>query len=137
MANRWFTQWLWSLEKNPAQLWASVSFGASGAPTLDALNSKGIRSISRVTTGKYLVTFGVSGGNATTDIYKDLYFVGKKFKVSTGNPAAPHMYVVSQSVSTTGSLVLQFTAADGTTAADPASGEVVLLQFRVKTSTAK
>lgn len=137
MANRWFTQYLWSLEKNPAQIWAYVTFGSTGAPTLSGINSKGIKSITRVSAGKYTVTFGVSGGNAVTDTYNALYFASKRFVKSSGNPAAPHMYVVSQDVQATGSMVIQFLAANGSTATDPASGEVALLQFRMKTSTAK
>jgi hypothetical protein len=136
MANRWFNQWLWSLEKNPAQLWGYVTFGSSGAPTLDGINSKGIKSIVRNSTGNYTVTFGVSGGNAVTDTYNALYFASRRF-LSSSAPVAPHMYVVSQAVQTDGTVVVQFTDDDGSTAEDPASGEKVYLQFRVKTSTAK
>ncbi len=136
MANRWFTQWLWALEKNPAQLWAYVTFGSSGAPTLSGINSKGIRSIVRNSTGNYTVTFGVSGGNPVTDTYNALYFASRRFLRATA-PAAPHFYVVSEDVRATGTLVIQFTAANGSTATDPASGEIVRLQFRLKTSTAK
>ncbi len=137
MANRWFTQWLWSMEKNPAQLWGYVTFGASGAPTLDGINSKGIKSIVRNSTGNYTVTFGVSGGNAVTDTYNALYFASHRPIKASGTPAAPHMYVVSEAVQTAGTVVVEFLNAAGTTATDPASGEKVLLQFRVKTSTAK
>lgn len=136
MANRWFNQWLWSMEKNPAQLWAYVTFGASGAPTLSGINSKGIRSIEKTATGKYTVTFGVSGGNPVTENYNALYFASRRFVNATA-PAAPHMYVVSEAVQASGSMVIQFTAANGSSATNPGSGEVALLQFRLKTSTAK
>lgn len=136
MANRSFTQFQLSMEKNPAALWAKVAIGASGAPTIDAVNSKGIRSITRTSAGLYVVTFGVSGANANTDIYNRIYFVSSKFIVASGTPAAPLMYVVSQAVATAGTVTIQFTAVNGTSATDPASGETMLLEFALKTSTA-
>lgn len=132
MANRYFNQFMWSLEKNPVKLYARCTFGSSGAVTLDATNSKGIKSISLGTTGKYTVTFGV-GSN--TDIYNRIFFVAHRFLNATA-PAAPTMYVVSQAVSTAGTVVLQFTAADGSTATNPGSGEELWLEFTLKNSTA-
>ncbi len=137
MANRWLTQFMWAMEKNPAQLWGFVTFGASGAPTLDGINSKGIKSIVRTAAGTYTITFGTSGGNAVTDTYNNIYFASKRFLVASGTPAAPHMYVVSHDVRATGTMVVTFLDPTGATPTDPASGEKVLLQFRLKTSTAK
>lgn len=131
MANRYFTQFKWSMEKNPATLWARVTFGVSGAPTLDGINSKGIKSITRASAGKYDVTFGV--GQAT-DIYNRLFLVRKRFLKSTP-PAAPLMYVSAEDV-LHGTLQLQFLAPNSTTPTDPASGEEVWIQFGLKTSTA-
>lgn len=134
MANRCFTQWMWSLEKNPVCLWTRVTIGASGAPTLDGINSKGVASIVRNSAGNYTVTFGT---NQSTNTYNNIFFANKEFFVASGNPAAPHMYVVSQTVRTNGQLVLQFLAANGTAATDPGNGEVIRLQFDMKISTAK
>lgn len=134
MANRYFTQWLWALEKNPANLWARVTFGASGAPTLNGINSKGIATIARNSAGNYTITFGTT---QNTDKYKDIYFVQPTFLRAGGNPAAPHMYVVSETVATTGKIIIQFLAANGTSATDPDSGSEVWLEFNLKTSTAK
>lgn len=133
MANRYFTQWLWSMEKNPAALWAKVTFGASGAPTLDGINSKGIKTITRVSAGKYTVVFGSVTG---VDTYNNIYFAKHKFLKASTQPAAPHMYVVSQAVRASGSMVIQFLAPNGTSATDPDSGSEVWLEFRMKTSTA-
>lgn len=133
MANRSFTQFQWSMEKNPAALWAKVAIGATGAPTIDAVNSKGVKSINRTSAGLYVVTFGVG---ANVDIYNRIYFASHKFIVASGTPAAPLMYIVSQAVATAGTVTIQFTAVDGTTATDPASGEELRLEFALKTSTA-
>ena len=42
MANRYMGRTVMALEKMPCSLWGKVSIGALGAPTLDALKSKGI-----------------------------------------------------------------------------------------------
>lgn len=136
MANRQFTQFQWSLEKNPAALWAKIAIGATGAPTLDAVNSKGIRSITRTSAGLYVVTLGLNGANANTDIYNRIFFVKHKFLLASGTPAAPLMFVKAQAVATAGTVTIQFTAVNGTSATDPASGEELWLEFALKTSNA-
>lgn len=133
MANRYFSQFQLTLEKQPCHLWASVAIGASGAPTLSAINSKGIKSITRTSAGLYVVTMGVG---TATDIYNRLLFVSHRFIVASGAPAAPLMFVVSQAIATAGTVTIKFTAVDGTTATDPASGETMLLEFDLKNSTA-
>jgi hypothetical protein len=45
MSNRYYTPVNFALEKNVVQLWAKVSFGADGVPTLDTANSKGVCAI--------------------------------------------------------------------------------------------
>lgn len=135
MANRYFTQFRFSLEKMVVDLFGSVTFGASGAPTLSAINSKGIKSITRVSAGLYDIVLGVGSAQ---DVYPALLVVDHKFLNATA-PAAPLMYIVSESVATptTGKVRIQFTAVDGTTATDPASGEVVKLHLALKNSTAQ
>lgn len=134
MANRYFNQFNWSLEKNPVTLWARVTIGASGAPTLDATNSKGIKSISRSSAGTYVVTFGV--GNQT-DTYNRLLFAKAQFQVSGGIPAAPVMAVSTESVQSAGTVTLVFSDVETPAATDPASGEVMYLEFKLKNSTAQ
>lgn len=137
MANRYFTQFSWSLEKNPVTLWARVVIGASGAPTLDSTNSKGIKSISRSSAGTYVVTFGNPAPNAATDTYNRLLFANAMFEVSGGVPAAPVMAVSAQSVSSAGTVTLVFSDVETPAATDPASGEVMYLEFKLKNSTAQ
>lgn len=68
MANRYFTQHSYSLEKAPVRLFATVAIGATGAPTLQAYDGKGnasaagaagykgIKSVARSNTGLYNIT---------------------------------------------------------------------------------
>jgi hypothetical protein len=138
VANRYFTQFQWTLEKNPVKLFALVTFGASGAPTLNAAKSKGIKSITRTSAGLYVVTFGTVGQPAVTvDTYNDIFGVHHRFLLASGHPAAPNMFIVSQAVATAGTMTIQFDNAAGTAATDPASGEAVYLTFDLKNSTAQ
>lgn len=130
MANRYFNQFRLSLEKQVVDLFADVTFGGTGAPTLVASGSKGVASISRTSAGLYVVTL--------SDSYVGLLMVNHRFiKNSATIPAAPLMYVVSQAVGTVAAptITMQFDAVAGT-AADPDSGDEVLLQFTLKNSSA-
>lgn len=131
MANRWFTQFALTLEKQVVNLYAHVTFGSSGAPTLDAKNSKGVKSIVRNSAGDYTVTL--------SDGYYKLLGVNHVFDASGNSgtaPASPLMYVKSKSIAQTAATVeVVFTVAAGT-ATDPASGEGVYLNFILGNSTA-
>lgn len=127
MANRWFNQFRLSLEKQVVDLWADVTFGSSGTPTLVTANSKGIASISHSSTGLYVVTLQNS--------YVRLLMVEARFINATA-PAAPGMYITTSSVTSASAptVTLQFNAAGSAT--DPGSGEELLLQFTLRNSTA-
>jgi hypothetical protein len=129
MANRRYDQFRYSLEHKVVDLFAKVTFGASGAPTLAAAVSKGIKSIVRNGAGDYTVTL--------QDPYAGLLLVKHNFDTSGAAgaaPAAPGMWLKAQSVGTSsgGTIRLVFNAAG--TATDPASGEAVLLQLVLKNS---
>lgn len=128
MANRFFNQFRLSLEKQVVDLFGRVTFGSTGAPTLDAVNSKGIKSIVRNSAGNYTVTL--------SDSYVRL-LLAKHIFISASAPASPSLYIASETVKTPSgpAIVLQFNAAG--TATDPASGEEVRLQFVLKNSTAQ
>lgn len=136
MANRYFTQFIRSLAKDPVFLFGRVTFGAAGAPTLDAVNSKGIKSITRNSAGNYTV---VLGSALAVDVYPRLFNVTGVFIKASGTPAAPGHYLVSQQVATAASpsFIIQFLAVDGTTATDPASGEEWRFQVNLTNSTAQ
>ena len=60
MANRDMTHQSFSFEKMRKVVNARVSFGATGAPTLDGPNSKGVLSVVRNSVGNYTIQFGLS-----------------------------------------------------------------------------
>lgn len=127
MANRLMNQFRYSLEKKVVDLFADVTFGATGAPTLVAKNSKGVKSITRSSAGKYVITL--------QDSYARLLMVKHAFINATA-PASPSSYIVSQTVGTANppTITVQFNAAG--TATDPASGEEALIQFVLSDSSA-
>lgn len=136
MSNRMFRQFMLSAEPQMVNLFAKVSFGAAGAPTLVAASSKGIKSIARNSAGTYTITLGMNNPSVV-ETYPALMMVKHVFDESSnsGNaPASPDMYVVASAVSSVGTLQIRFDNAG--TATDPASGEIVLLQLLLKNSTA-
>jgi hypothetical protein len=129
MAARLFrSQVINSHEVEIKQVFAKVTFGASGAPTVSAKDSKGIQSITRVSAGKFNVVFGTPGSTqaATTDVYYKLLNATHIFENATA-PAAPSMFITSNAVASTGTIQVEFNSAGTTT--DPASGEICHLQF--------
>jgi len=138
MANRWFTQFPKTLEKEVCSIYARVTFGSSGAPTLDTTNSKGIVSVTRNSAGKYTFVFGTNSG--MLDTYNRLLMV-ETYYDSTGNsgtaPTAPLTYLTGNSIATAGTASLQLVMTNTSgTATDPASTEVWLFKFELKNSTA-
>lgn len=136
MANRFWVNQSFQLEKNVVRLYAQVTFGASGAPTLVTANSKGIVSITRNSTGKYTVVFGTS--TASLDFYNRLLMADVNFD-ATGNsgtaPAAPLVYLTGNSVATSGTCSLQFQCTNSSgTATDPASGEKCFIEVTLSNS---
>lgn len=137
MANRFFNQFGKSLEKEVVHLFAKVTFGSSGAPTLDAVNSKGIVSVTRNSAGIYTFVFGTNAGSL--DTYNKLLMVKHCFDES-GNagtaPTSPSMFIVTNSISTVGtsSVKVEFNSAG--TATDPASTEIVYIEFIFRNSNA-
>lgn len=132
--NRYLTQFRLQFEKRVVDVYAQVTFGASGAPTLNAVNSKGVKSISRVSAGRYLVTFGTNA-QLPVDTYVKLLCVKNVFDTTAtaAAPAAPGMFVAAQALNV-GTITIQFNAAG--TATDPASGEVAYIDFCLGDSTA-
>lgn len=135
MANRYFSQFFLTLVKAPVGLYARVTFGATGAPTLDKVNSKGILSIVRTGAGAYTITLGGGGvGGAAVDTYPRILMLKHMFLNATA-PAAPGLYIVSETVKTNGQILVQFNSAG--TGTDPGSGEEVKLAIALTNSTAQ
>ena len=125
MANRMFNQFQGTLEKGVVTLFAEVSFGASGAPTL--VRGKGIASVSRTSTGLFVV--------ALQDSYILTLGLGSAWK-GTGAPAGNEVVLDTDSVANgTPAVTLKVYTSAGALV-DPASGESVLLSFTLSNSTA-
>lgn len=141
MANRTLNH-SYGIEKQLVQVFAKVTFGASGAPTLSLPASKGIKSVVRNSAGNFTFTFGNSAAiQNSLDTYKK-FLSANTLSLSSSAPAAPVMYVTSDqsAVFGTAAITVQFAAPSGTNGAlvatDPASGEVSLLEFTFGNSSA-
>lgn len=140
MANRYTTQFVNCLQKGINKIQATVSFGSSGAPTIDrsGFQSQGLVSVTRDSQGVFTFVFGTQSG--MLDVYYKLLGVQVVFNTvgSAAVPAAPIYYVSGNSVATAGTCSLQLTFLDADTPAvtDPASGEVAYIEFTFKNSTA-
>lgn len=138
MANRLYRQFRNTLEPQVVDIFAQVSFGSSGAPTLSAANSKGVVSVSRTATGRYVFVFGTNA--SSLDTYVKLLGVVPTWDATANSgtaPAAPLTYIYANAISTAGSASVTVQCLDAAgVAADPASGEIVHLDFTFKNSTA-
>jgi hypothetical protein len=140
VANRYTTQFVNCLQKGINKVQLTVSFGASGAPTIDrsGFQSQGVVSVTRNSQGVFTIVFGTQAG--MLDVYPKLLGVSVVFNTvgSAAVPAAPIYYVSGNSVSTSGTCSVQLTFLDADTPAvtDPASGEVAYIEFTLKNSTA-
>jgi hypothetical protein len=127
MANRLFNQFQGTLEKSPVILWMRFTVGATGAPTLDTANSKGIKSITRNGVGNYTVVL--------QDSYQKL--LGFNYFSVFSTPAAINAFVTTEAVATNSNpnVVFQFQSAAGTNV-ELANGEDIRMEFELKNSTA-
>jgi hypothetical protein len=104
-------------------LYLKATIGASGAPTINALQSMGIDSISRTSAGKYLITLNKK--------YESLRMAKAVF-IASGGANAPDLAVDTDAVRSAGTLTV-VTQAGGVNT-DPASGEVMLIEIMLKDS---
>lgn len=141
MANRNWRKDRGALEQGLIDLYCTVSFGATGAPTLDTTNSKGIKSITRDSAGDYTILLGdaIAG-----DGYMGLKFAEAMWDTSGASgavPNSPHMYVKAKSPSASGGGTVEvvFCASSGASGAlvatDPASGDAAIIHLLMKNST--
>ena len=119
------------LEAGIVNLSATVNIGASGAPTAAALRVKGIVSVTRSSTGVYVVTLQdqyvrLLAAQVTVlgTVARDSATVGTAFKVSASAVTA-----------TTPTITIQAVKADGTVA-DPGNGDQLLILLTLKASSA-
>lgn len=133
MANRRFNQFPQALEKRVISVFAHISFGASGAPTLDVPNSKGVVSVTRNSAGLYTFVFGTDSSHL--DAYVKLLGIRKVFMQSSGNPDR-EMVVRANNISNNSVASIQIEFDVETVATDPASGSEVFMEFVFGDSTA-
>lgn len=122
MSNRYMFQFRYSLERDLCDLYAQVTIGSTGAPTLVSASSKGIASIARNSAGKYTVTL--------SDKYNSLLDMDVLFKSTTGIPAAADVGMISADVSGAKTVVFQCSAAG--VATDPASGATMFIHLALR-----
>lgn len=148
MSNAMHHEFLLSPEAQAVKIYGTVDIGATGAPTLKAwvpnvlgsataaaygtanatLGWHGIKTISRVSAGKYTVTFNQN--------YVRLLKAGYSVTFATISLCCS-MFVLTDTItsSTAPALVIQFVDYAGS-AVDPASGERILLDFEFANSSA-
>lgn len=127
MANRQFgSQFSYGFERMPVRLYARVSFGVSGAPTLDTNIKQGVASISRTSAGLYVLTL--------QDVYNRLLALNIMQLSGASPETAPIRHMVSHSVSSAKTITFQYLAVDNSTATDPASGEQASIEIVLSNS---
>lgn len=120
MANSRLFQFNYSYERDLVRLQFKIAIGASGAPTIS--NGKGLVSITRNSTGNY------------TLVLKDKFYLFMNSNITflvNGDPAAPLVNILSESVNNTKAIILQ-TQNTSQAVTDPASGEVMLIELVVR-----
>lgn len=134
MSERLMNQFPLTFEKKVKSVFAKVTFGSSGAPTLDAANSKGILSVTRNSTGTYTFVFGTT--TKTLDTYVKLLNISHIVNSGTSAPAAPSFYVKANTSNAIATAAIQIVTNLAGTATDPASGEIMYFEFKFGDSTA-
>ena len=123
MSNRQYQQFSWSNVTMPVTVYAQVTFGASGAPTLNK-GSQDISSITRNSAGDYTIVF--------RQTFKQLLGISAVFNSGASLPAAPIMRIKDNSIATAASKSLEIVFqndANAPAATDPANGEIVFISF--------
>lgn len=127
MANRYFSQFQYALEKGLVTLFGRFTVGATGAPTLDVSHSKGIKSIVRNGVGNYTITL--------QDSYQ--FLLGFNYFSIFSTPTSVNAFVTTQAVNNnaTPTITLQFQSAAGTNV-ELANGEDIRFEVELRNSTA-
>lgn len=117
MANRSFNR-RQALEKEVKDLYAAVSIGASGAPTLTSRT--GIASITRTSAGLYQLTL------------QDEYSSLKYFEAVLLDPDGEDINVQVKAEDVDGAKTIDFFTLTGASATDPSNGAKLLIKIEVK-----
>lgn len=140
MANRNMGNRIYSFERDRKIVNAKVAIGATGAPTLDAANSKGVISVVRNSAGDYTFTFGYAqNGVNQIDVYNKFLGLDIAIQNATGIPFTA-TYGIKAVTLLSGTIEIVFSApiAAGNTglqATDPVNGDTLYLEFTFGDST--
>lgn len=137
--NRYLNQYTNAFEKKVVQTFSRITFGASGAPTLDAKNSKGIVNVTRNGAGDFTLVFGTKVG--MLDTYVKLLSLSAVFNTyqvaGTPAPAAPGVYIKQNATALVNQSALRLVFLNPAgQATDPAAGEILHLSVTFGDSTA-
>jgi hypothetical protein len=128
MADRAFHNSYRALELEVVHLYAKVTIGGTGAPTLVTASSKGVASVVRNSAGEYKVTL--------SDKYSALLWGSASILTTTGSDPATVGVVarleVDSVTAATPYVQFQCYALDDGAAADPASGATFLIKLELK-----
>ena len=124
--------------KQTWSIYAKVTFGATGAPTLvqgSPAASPGVVSVTRNAQGEFTFVFGTQTG--MLDVWPRFLMANAIFLVAGGEPAAPIMSITTDSSATAGTCSIKIRLVDYAGAeTDPASGEAGYFKFVFSNSTA-
>lgn len=138
MANRYGQQFSFTQIKQTWKIYAKVTFGATGAPTLVQGNpaaSPGVVSVTRNSQGLFTFVFGTQAG--MLDVWPRFLMLQANFLAASGEPTAPLVSVAVDSTATAGTCSMQLRMVDYAGAeTDPASGETGYFEFTFSNSTA-
>lgn len=127
MADRLLNQFGATFEKAVVTIFGDVTIGATGAPTLVAGKSKGIKSIVRNSAGDYTVQFADKWNKFLG------FWVGM---IKATAPSSPTMSVKAINMQAAGGATVEFVLFTGAVATDPASGEELYIEASFGNSSA-
>ena len=130
MANRDFKNFQ-AAEREVKRLYLKATIGGTGAPTLVAADSLGIKSITRTTTGDYTITLGTPSGD--TEKYNKLLWADGKLL----DPDAEDIRVQIDTDSISSAGTMKILTVTGGSAADPSNGATLMMALDVKNSSVK
>ena len=108
-----------------------ATIGATGAPTLVAADSLGVKTIVRNTTGDYTITLGTPSGD--TEKYNKLLWADGKLL----DPDAEDIRVQIDTDSISSAGTMKILTVTGGSAADPSNGATLMMALDVKNSSVK
>lgn len=127
MSTKLFNQFYGTKLKAPREINAKITIGGTGAPTLVSTTnySNGVTSISRTSTGLYVLTL--------VDVFPKLIGMNVTILHATNSTCIPGCEIVSETVATTKIITFK-TLSAANTVADPASGSIMYIRLLVDAS---